>query len=108
MFREGDAAELSCPESDFSVSRLLACQGYTADSYQKDQEGTWLWWLNVLLGQKYPRGCACGEKGQNKQGLEVKTSETEMKNSTHIQIECGWLLGRYAFAKVKLLHSEWV
>lgn len=42
MFREGDAAELSCPESDFSVSRLLACQGYTADSYQKDQEGTWL------------------------------------------------------------------
>lgn len=37
-----------------------------------------------------------------------KTSETEKKNNMHIQIEHGWLLGRYAFAKLKLLHSEWV
>ena len=52
--------------------------------------------------------CSPGSKISKKnQWLEVKTSETEMKNSIHIQIECGWLLGRYAFAKLKLLHSVW-
>lgn len=55
--------------------------------------------------------CSPGSKVPKKkknQWLEVKTSETEMKNSIHIQIERGWLLGRYAFAKLKLLHLEWV
>lgn len=56
---------------------------------------------------KYSPGSTTLQKKKN-QWLEVKTSETEMKNNMHIQTEHGWLLGRYAFAKLKLLHSEWV